>query len=121
MGTRRLDISNTADHTQSTIFVANLPFNLDDEALAAIFTNLSIRVKSAKVIRGLRKGRGGRPFRASKGFGFVEVEDPTQQKEAVDKVEGSLIGDRKISAKIANEMKPIEAEEVAEVNGGAEP
>lgn len=38
------------------------------------------------------------------------MEDPAQQQEAVDKVEGSLIGDRKISAKIANEMKPIEVE-----------
>ena len=101
-------------HTQSTVFVANLPFNVDDDALAAIFTNLSIRVKSAKVVRGLRRGRGGRPFHASRGFGFVEVEDPSQQREAVQKVEGSLIGDRTISAKVANEMKPIEVEEAAE-------
>jgi RNA recognition motif-containing protein len=92
------------------VFVANLPFNVDDDALAAIFTNLSIRVKSASVVRGLRKGRGGRPFRASRGFGFVEIEDSAQQREAVEKVEGSLIGDRKISAKVANEMKPIEME-----------
>lgn len=63
------------------------------------------------MVKGLRKGRTGvKPFRASKGFGFVEVENPAQQQEAVDKVEGSLIGDRKISAKIANEMKPVEVE-----------
>ena len=47
----------------------------------------------------------------------MEVENPAQQKEAVEKVEGSLIGDRKISAKIANEMKPVEQAEVAEVAG----
>ena len=88
-----------------------MPFNVDDDALAAIFTNLSIRVKSAKVIKGLRNAKsGGRPFRASRGFGFVEVEDPAQQQEAVDKVEGSLVGDRKLSAKIANEMKEVEVE-----------
>lgn len=111
---RKPRLELTGEESESTIFVANLPFSVNDDELAAIFTNLSIRVKSAKVIRGLRKGRGGRPFRASKGFGFVEVEDASQQKEAVEKVEGSLIGDRKISAKVANEMKPIEVEEVAE-------
>lgn len=94
--------------------MANLPFTLDDQGLSEIFTNLSIRIKSAKVVRGLRTGRGGRPFRASRGFGFVEVEDASQQKEAVEKVEGSLIGDRKLTAKVANEMKPIEMEEAAE-------
>ena len=104
--------------SQNTIFVANLPFNVDDAALAAIFTNLSIRVKSAKVVQGLRRSKGGRPFRSSRGFGFVEVEDPAQQKEAVEKVEGSLIDDRTISAKIANEMKPVETAEVAEAEAG---
>jgi RNA recognition motif-containing protein len=97
---------------QNTIFVANLPFSVDDEQLAAVFTNLSIKVKSAKVVVGIRRNRAGRPFRASRGFGFVEIEDPSQQKEAVEKVEGSLIGDRQISAKIANELKPIEQAEM---------
>jgi RNA recognition motif-containing protein len=98
---------------QNTIFVGNLPFTVDDEALAEIFTNLSIKVKSAKVITGVRRPRDEtRPFRGSKGFGFVEVEDPAQQQEAVDKVAGTLVGDREISAKIANEMRPIEKEAV---------
>lgn len=98
---------------QNTIFVGNLPFTVTDEALAEIFTSLSIKVKSAKIVQGFRKPRPeARGFRGSKGFGFVEVEDPSQQAEAVEKVEGSLIGDRKITAKIANEMKPIEKEAV---------
>ena len=42
------------------------------------------------------------------------MEDPAQQQEAVDKVEGTTISDRTLSAKIANEMKPAEEEEVAE-------
>lgn len=96
------------------IFVANLPFEVDDTALAAIFTNLSINVKSAKVATSLRRPRGDReqkPVRTSRGYGFVEVTDPAQQKEAVDKVEGTLVGDRQISAKVANELKPIEKAE----------
>ena len=98
---------------QSTVFVGNLPFTVDDEALAEIFTNLSIKVKSAKVITGVRRPRDEtKTFRGSKGFGFVEVEDPAQQQEAVDKVAGTLIGERTISAKIANEMRPVEKEAV---------
>jgi len=42
------------------------------------------------------------------------VEDPAQQKEAVEKVEGCLVGDRTLSAKVANEMRPVEVEEAAE-------
>ena len=52
------------------------------------------------------------------------MEDAAQQKEAVEKVEGSLIGDRKLSAKVANEMKPIEMEDAAEagkIDGTAVP
>jgi hypothetical protein len=100
---------------QTTIFVGNLPFTVDDEALAEIFTNLSIKVKSAKVITSTRRSRDGdetKVTKGSKGFGFVEVEDPAQQQEAVDKVAGTLIGDRTISAKIANEMRPVEEKAV---------
>jgi len=116
---RQPKLQLTDELSSNTIFVANLPFSVDDAALASIFTNLSIAVKSAKVVRGPRKGRGGKTFRASRGFGFVEVEDAAQQKEAVEKVEGSLIGERKISAKVANEMKPVEIEAAQE--GGEAP
>ncbi|WWC69180.1 uncharacterized protein I206_103116 [Kwoniella pini CBS 10737] len=109
----------TGDDSKNTIFVANLPFSVTDESLATIFTNLSIKVKSAKVVKGIRKPRAGaartfKPFRASKGFGFVEIENESEQNEAVEKVDGTLIEDRKITAKIAKEMKPVEQEEVAE-------
>lgn len=93
---------------QNTVFVANLPFTVDDEKLAELFSNLSIKVKSAHVIKGIRRLPGRRPFRGSKGFGFVELEDPSQQDEAVEKINGSNIGDRKVTAKVAQEMKPIE-------------
>lgn len=102
------------------MFVANLPFTIDDEALAALFTDVSIKVKSAHVIRGLRRLPGRRPFRGSKGFGFVELEDQSQQDEAVEKINGSAIGDRKITAKVAQEMKPIE-ELVAEASKDDQP
>lgn len=113
---RQPKLELTGEASKNTIFVGNLPFSVDDEALAEVFTNLSIKVKSAKVVMGVRRVRDEtRPFRGSRGFGFVEVEDPAQQQEAVDKVAGTLIGDRTISAKIANEMRPVEKEAVEAV------
>ncbi|KAK4684550.1 hypothetical protein P7C73_g5625, partial [Tremellales sp. Uapishka_1] len=109
----RMELSGELSKT--SVFVANLPFSVTDETLAALFTDLSIKVKSAHVVQGIRKSsRGGRPFRASKGFGFVEVEDPAQQQEAVQKVDGTLIEERTITAKVANEMKPVEVQEAVE-------
>ncbi|WWC89836.1 uncharacterized protein L201_004764 [Kwoniella dendrophila CBS 6074] len=109
----------TGDDSKNTIFVANLPFSVDDEALATIFTNLSIKVKSAKVVQGIRRPRPDatrkfRPFKASKGFGFVEIENDSEQAQAVEKVDGTLVEDRKITAKIAKEMKAVEQAEVAD-------
>ena len=108
---------------QTTIFVANLPFDIDDEGLTAIFTNLSIKVKSATVATRLRrfKDKEQKPVRSSRGYGFVEIEDPAQQKEAVEKVEGTLVGERAISVKVANEMKEVEKKEVEEIAKEAEP
>ncbi|WVQ99006.1 hypothetical protein IAU59_006138 [Kwoniella sp. CBS 9459] len=112
---RKPRLELTGEESKNTIFVANLPFNVDDEALATIFTNLSINVKSAKIVKGIRRARpGSKPFKASKGFGFVELENESQQAEAVEKVQGTLIGDRQITAKVAKEMKPIEVEQAVE-------
>ncbi|WOO81324.1 Single-stranded TG1-3 DNA-binding protein [Vanrija pseudolonga] len=113
---RKPRLELTGDVSKDTVFVANLPFSVDDEGLTELFTKLDIKVKSANVIRGLRRLPGRRPFHGSKGFGFVELADPTQQQEAVDKINGSSVGDRKVTAKIAQEMKPIE---LAEATGEA--
>ncbi|TYJ58079.1 hypothetical protein B9479_001175 [Cryptococcus floricola] len=106
---KKLEISD--EDSPSTIFVANLPFSVDDAALTAIFTNLSIQVKRASVVtRTVRRGNTRKSV--SKGFSFVELEDPKQQEEAVQKVNGTLIEGRNITAKIAKLMK--EKEGVAE-------
>ncbi|GMK54072.1 hypothetical protein CspeluHIS016_0106580 [Cutaneotrichosporon spelunceum] len=98
---------------ENTVFVANLPFTIDDQGLSDIFTKLSIKIKSAHVIKGPRKLPGRRAFRGSKGFGFVVLEDESQQVPAVEKINGMEVQDRKITAKVALEMKPIEELEVA--------
>jgi len=60
----------SGEPSKTTVFVANLPFDLNDEGLAAVFTGF--KLKSAKVVT--RRGTG-----RSKGFGFVEVESEAEQ------------------------------------------
>lgn len=107
---------------QDTLFVSNLPYELDDDALSSIFTNLSISVKSATVLRSTfrtRREKEGKEEpadvkRRSRGFGFVVVENPAQLGEAVEKATGTLIANRTINVKVANEMQPIEKAEAKE-------
>jgi len=64
----------TGEPSKTTIFVANLPFSLDDEGLKAVFKDY--KVKTAKVI--LRRASG-----RSKGFGFVELDDEAEQQKVL--------------------------------------
>lgn len=64
----------TGEPSKTTIFVANLPFSLDDEGLKAVFKDF--KVKTAKVI--LRRASG-----RSKGFGFVDLEDESEQEKVL--------------------------------------
>jgi len=61
--------------SQTTIFVANLPFDVDDELLITLFEKCGA-IKTAHVV----KNRG-----KSKGYGFVEFEDNEGQKKSVSR------------------------------------
>jgi RNA recognition motif-containing protein len=92
----------------TTLFVANLGFNIDDEALFALFTDAGINVVSARVVR----RKFGRP-RRSKGYGFVDVGSEEEQKKAIEAIQGKEVGGRLIAVKIAvNATKEEEAENV---------
>lgn len=113
---RQKKLAPSGAASKDTLFVSNLPYELDDDALSSIFTNLSISVKSATILRSTfrpRKGAEEGP-RRSRGFGFVVVENPAQLSEAVDKASGTLIANRSINVKVANEMEPVEKAQVDE-------
>jgi RNA recognition motif-containing protein len=78
------------------LFVANLGFNIDDEGLAALFTDAGIAVNSARIVR----RRWGQP-RKSKGYGFVDVGGEEEQKKAIAALEGKDVGGRTIAVKVA--------------------
>lgn len=82
--------------SKSVVFVANLAFNVDDAALAELFTSAGINVVSARVVR----RRFGQP-RRSKGYGFVDVGDEEQQKKALEAFAGKEVAGREIAVKIA--------------------
>jgi len=64
--------------SQTTLFVANLPFSIDDDALKEIFDAPGF--VSARVVR-TRNGR-------SRGYGFVEFETEEQQQQALTEKQG---------------------------------
>jgi len=59
--------------SKTTIFVANLPFSVDDEGLVTLFSKCG-QIRTAHVVR--NRGR-------SKGFGFVEFESQEGQTNAL--------------------------------------
>jgi len=93
--------------SKTVLFVANLGFNIEDEGLAALFTDAGIKVNSARIVR----RRWGKP-RKSKGYGFVDVGEEDEQKKAIAALEGKEIGGRAIAVKIAVNT-PQELEDAA--------
>jgi len=68
------------------IFVSNLGFNIQDEALKEIFTSFG-EVTSAKIINDRETGR-------SRGFGFVEMSDDNAASAAIDQLNETSVGGR---------------------------
>jgi len=89
--------------SKTMLFVANLPFKLDDEGFAKVFKDATLNYKSAHVVRNQRSGR-------SKGFGFVEFENEADQQKALNVVNKMVVDERELSVKVAltEQTKPVE-------------
>lgn len=79
------------------LFVGGLPFSVNDKELEELFAQHG-SVTSAKVITDRETGR-------SKGFGFVEFKEEADAKSAIEALDGSDLGGRKIAV---NEARPRE-------------
>jgi len=91
--------------SKTTLFVANLPFSVNDEQLKAIFEGTNL--KDAHVVR-TRNGR-------SRGYGFVEFHSENDQINALNtknkaEVEGNK-GKREISVTISNSVSSTPEDE----------
>ena len=79
------------------IFIAGLPYDLDDAELEEIFEKFG-KVVSAKVAMDRETGK-------SKGFGFVEMPNDTEAKEAIEGLNDISLGKKPLIVKQA-EDKP---------------
>lgn len=75
------------------MFVANLPFSMDDEGFAKVFKDNTLAFKSAHVV----KKKTGR----SKGFGFAEFDNEKDQQAALAALNNKPVDGRELVVKVA--------------------
>jgi RNA recognition motif-containing protein len=80
------------------IYVGNLSFNVDDEALASLFAQHG-NVESAKIVIDRDSGR-------SKGFGFVEMTSESDAEKAISALNGREQFGRTLNVSEAKPMAP---------------
>jgi RNA recognition motif-containing protein len=79
------------------LYVGNLPYSVTDQELNEIFSEIG-EVQSARVMNDRETGR-------SRGFGFVEMKNEDDGREAIEKLNGQDMGGR---ALVVNEARPRE-------------
>jgi RNA recognition motif-containing protein len=89
------------------IYVGNLPFSVDDNALKELFTSYG-EVAEAVIIKDRFSNR-------SKGFGFVTLNDDEAAKKAIAEMHEKEIEGRKLTV---NEAKPMEERPKRDFNRG---
>lgn len=78
--------------SKTLLFVANLPFEVTDEKLREAFADF--KVTSAHVVK--------RKFgKRSKGFGFVDFADESEQQRALTDAQGKSVEGRELQLKVA--------------------
>ena len=79
------------------LFVAGLPYDLDDAELEEIFEKFGI-VVSAKVAMDKETGK-------SRGFGFVEMQNDSEGKEAIEHLNDISLGKKPLVVKQADDRQ----------------
>jgi len=80
--------------SKTMLFVANLPFKLDDDTFAQVFKDAGLTYKAAHVVKNQRSGR-------SKGFGFVEFDNEADQQKALNTINKKVVDERELIVKVA--------------------
>ncbi len=79
------------------LYVGGLPYQTTEQDLSDLFSQVG-QVTSATVITDRDTGR-------SKGFGFVEMDDDQAAQAAIDRLNGTLLGNRTITVNQARERQ----------------
>lgn len=85
----------TGEPSKTLLFVANLPFSVNDESLRGIFDGF--KVASAHVVTKKYGPSEGR----SKGFAFVDFENTEEQQKALEQCQHKEVEGREIQLKVA--------------------
>lgn len=80
------------------LFVAGLPYDLDDAELEEIFEKFG-KVATARVAMDRETGK-------SKGFGFVEMPNDADAKNAIENLKDISLGKKPLIVKQAEEKPP---------------
>lgn len=78
------------------LYAGNLPYSMTEEEMKSLFSSYG-QVESVKLIVDKFTGR-------SKGFGFVEMTSEAEANSAIEKLNGSEVGGRKIIVNLARPM-----------------
>ena len=81
------------------LFVGNLSFKLDDDALRAAFAEIGA-VERAEIVRDRFDGR-------SRGFGFVEMRSEVDAAQAVSVLNGRDLGGRPMRVESATSVRRV--------------
>ena len=79
------------------LYVGGLPYQTTEHDLIELFEQVG-QVTEVSVITDRDTGR-------SKGFGFVEMSDPQAARTAIERLNGTLLGDRTITVNEARERQ----------------
>ena len=77
------------------LFVAGLPYDLDDDELMEIFEKFGV-VNSAKVAMDKETGK-------SRGFGFVDMQNDAEARDAIENLNDISLGKKPLVVKQADE------------------
>jgi RNA recognition motif-containing protein len=85
------------EHTNMRLYVGGLPYQTTEHDLIELFEQVG-QVSEVSVITDRDTGR-------SKGFGFVEMSDPQAARTAIERLNGTSLGDRTITVNEARERQ----------------
>src|SRR2546426_5666421 len=88
---------STQEHTNMRLYVGGLPYQTTEHDLIDLFEQVG-QVTEVSVITDRETGR-------SKGFGFVEMSDEQAARSAIERLNGTLLGNRTITVNQARERQ----------------
>ena len=81
------------------LYVGNLPYQTTEQDLLDLFEQIG-QVTEASVITDRETGR-------SKGFGFVEMRNDQEAQSAIERLNGTFLGNRTITVNEARERQSV--------------